>query len=117
MHPPDYTNREDRRGPLTSRHNGRGARAWLPELIADPGWVYLVSSPQGSAQRRVCWRCVVSLSDAHEGRARVFWQDDPPADDERCTRCERPYGERPVTPRHDMHDTCVHSVVADVARG
>ena len=56
MHPPDYTNREDRRGPLTYRHNGRGARAWLPELIADPGWVYLVSSPQGSEQRWVCWR-------------------------------------------------------------
>jgi len=99
MHPPDYTNREDRRGPLTSRHNGRGARAWLPEVIADPGWVYLVSSPQGSAQRRVCWCCVLSLSDAHEGRARVFWQEAPPSVDERCTRCERSYGERPAPER------------------
>ena len=44
MHPPDYTNQETRRGPLTYRHNGRGVRGWLPELIADPGWVYLVDA-------------------------------------------------------------------------
>lgn len=86
--------RSHQRGPLTFTHSGKGARPWLPGVDAAPGWVYLVSPPVSTVQRRVCWRCVVSLNDEHEGRASIRWEDAPPAPGDRCARCERGYGER-----------------------
>jgi len=91
----DPTGAVTKRGPITRIHNGRGVRPWLPELVCDPGYVYLVAPamtldrPQGPA-RRVCWRCVVGVVDHVEGHASVDWEDAPAAG-ERCSRCERSF--------------------------
>jgi len=99
MNPQDHTGAVTKRGPITQSMNGRGVRPWLPELVCDPGHVYLVAEamtmyrPQGPA-RRVCSRCVASVMDHFEGHASVEWEDAPPDPDERCPRCERTFGER-----------------------
>jgi len=92
--PADHGSREPaRRGPITYRFNGRGARPWLPEMTCEPGWVYLSGHPP---PRRLCWRCAVQVSAIGEGKVPLFWEEGPPADDDRCARCLRPYGVRIV---------------------
>jgi excisionase family DNA binding protein len=82
-------------GPVTYTYNGRGVRPWLPEMTAEPGWVYRVSPPMTNTHTPMCWRCAVEVSAQHEGQARVFWEEDPPSAEEWCRRCERGFGERP----------------------
>jgi hypothetical protein len=100
MPPPDHTHAVITRGPITRIFNGRGLRPWLPEVVCAPGWVYRVTRrPTVSRSRglalRVCWRCVTALLEHHDGHASVAWEDEPPAPDARCPRCERAFGERP----------------------
>src|SRR4051794_34784314 len=105
MHGVDFTHEPIKRGPITSIHNGRGVRPWLPQLVLDPGYVYLVArlmtlyTPPG-IPRRVCRRCVPALLEACDGHASVEWDEAAPAPDARCPRCERPYGERPAAGPH-----------------
>jgi hypothetical protein len=68
----DVTNQADRRGPITSVHNGRGVRPWLPELNLDPGYVSVVTKlrtlySRHGQPRRVCWRYVSGLLEARAG--------------------------------------------------
>src|SRR4051812_25522904 len=100
MHGVEFRGEPTKRGPITSIMNGLGVRPWLPQLILEPGWIYVVtrlmtlSTPPGQP-RRCCWRCVPDLLEACDGHASVDWEEAPPAADERCPRCERSYGERP----------------------
>src|SRR5688572_2086647 len=100
MHPVDHTNAISKRGPITRINNGRGVRPWLPPVIVEPGWVYVVTKmptmykPQGIAVR-CCWRCVYGMLERYEGHAAVEWEAEPPASGDRCARGERGFGERP----------------------
>jgi hypothetical protein len=87
----DYRDELIRRDRITERMNGRGVRPWLPQLVLDPGYVYVVTRfmtldvPPGSP-RRVCWRCVPDLLRACDGHASVDWEEAPPAADDRRPR-------------------------------
>ncbi len=91
MEPVDLSHLTTRRGPIASARNGRGSKPWLPQMTCDPGWVYL----SGHEKRRLCWRCAVQVSAIGEGKLPLFWEEGPPAAEERCTRCLRSYGARP----------------------
>ncbi|MGI8622677.1 MAG: hypothetical protein ACR2NB_04115 [Solirubrobacteraceae bacterium] len=91
MKPVDLSHLTTRRGPIAYRFNGRGSKPWLPQTTCDPGWVSLAGHPP---RRRLCWRCAVQVSAIGEGKVPLFWEEGPPAADDRCARCLRGYGTR-----------------------
>ena len=93
-----YSNDAVRRGPITSIMNGRGVRPWLPQLVLEPGYVYVVTkrmtlnTPMGTPQRACRW-CVLDLLEACDGHADVDWEERRPASDELCPRCGKTFVE------------------------